>query len=183
MISNKLYLRLLVFFVALLGVAQFGWVVYFLTPKPKEERPKLLVLPRLAAPVFQYTYWGLPEDEGKPGWREVEVPAETARKILRLIRGAKTLEVAIQEFVREHPEAKERLRRFCPNDLGLGTLAVYDDDAENPTLKVQFLNAALVRVTDRERRSETYVIRTANRQEVTDLLTEIKWGPDLQEAL
>ena len=40
MISSKLYFRLLILFVAMLGVAQMGGGLYFLTPGRNKPKPR-----------------------------------------------------------------------------------------------------------------------------------------------
>jgi hypothetical protein len=180
MMSNKLYFRLLTLFVAMLGVAQVGWVLYFLTPARQETKPspKYLVIRGFSSPTFKYRYRELSEDGLDAAWREVEVPEETGGKILNLLRGSKSTALVLDEYYRQNPGRPLRYRLFYPNSIGV--LDVYENGSDKPALNIDFQASTEFIVTRRGGDSDLFVLSSEKRREIEDLTAAIQWGPILK---
>jgi len=175
-VSSKAYFRWLAFFVALLGVAQIGWVTYFLTPR-KPGRPdemKYLAFRRFSSPTFKYQFQV--ESGDRPKWKEVEISAATGQKFLDLLRGSKNSAVVMREYLSQHPEmAKGLITPFWPDSAA--QLNVYEDGADNPSLSIDFQRSRQVIVSGPDRQSQTFLIRPERQQELGDLTADIQFGP------
>ena len=174
--SSKVYFRWLALFVAMLGIAQIGWIVYFSIPKRSQRRTEIrrLAFPPLSSPTFKYRYRVEGERASDSRWREVEIPEKTGRKLLTLLRGSKSLSVATQEFLRKHPGSM--VTPAIPPD-SVGRLSAYEDGSENPSLSIEFLGYYEVMVSGPGRKADTFVISTERRREIMDVTAEIQWGP------
>ena len=183
MISNRLYFRLLTLFVAVLGVAEIGWVSYLVSPsrhKPK-PRPNYLTIRGYSSPTFKYRYLELSEDGQDAAWREMEVPEDAGRKMLNLLRGSKSTSLAEQEYHRQHPELQPPYRHFYPNSVGV--LSVYENDSDAPALSIDFQASGEFIVTRAKGDFDFFVLSREQRVALDDLTAAVQWGPILKEIL
>jgi hypothetical protein len=177
MVSKKLYFRLLALFTAVLALSQAGWAVYVLTPRRPEPRPKFLRMPEVSSPTFKYEYREPMADDVDVVHREVAVPVATGKRILHLLRHAKTYNATREEYLATRPEERGRYRHFYPDIFA--RLQVYENGSQQPTLSITFLQAGMFE-TSRPRNYETYFIPDASVGEFNALLETI--DPRIKEA-
>jgi len=132
---------------------------------PASPPPKYFVVPKLTDPKFTFSRhllvnattdtWDWSEEE--------EVPPETGRKILSLLRGSSTWAAVWERYHRDHPEDRVMCRLF---DHSLHhSLAAYEGDSTRPSLRVSFESGNRVWVND-----DLYVVRPSRLSELRGLL-------------
>ena len=176
-LSSKVYFRWLGIFVAMLGVAQMGWFVYFSIPRARPDRQtemRSLTIPKLSSPTFRYRYRLEGEPASGSGWREVEIQEATGRKLLELLRGSKNLSLVMREAAREHPGSLVHFDSF-PDSVG--RLSAYEDGSDNPSLFVEFLGYYQVMVWRPGGKANTFFPSLEQAKEIKDAVDDIQWGP------
>jgi hypothetical protein len=173
--SDKFYFRLLGTFVAVLVFSLGGLVAYLRMPPPLEPEMRFLRLPNLSSPTFKYVYTISPGGDSDPVWREVGVSPETGNKVLRLLRGSKNTTVVLEQYYLKHPEAKKGIRQFSTDEF-VGTLDVYENGSEVPTLSFEFLISTEFFFTPQSGEMDMFVVSPQRRAELYELVDEIKMG-------
>jgi hypothetical protein len=175
--TDTAYFRWLGFFVTVLGVSQMGWIVYFLTPARREVRRsemKYLSFRNFSSPNFKYRY----QEESATGttWQEKSIQPEEGEKILSLLRGAKSLSLAFDEYRQRHPELAGAL--ICP-EIGrpVGGLIIFERESDTPSFTIDFLDIRQVEISAPGRETRTFVIGKNRYRELDEVTADIQWGP------
>lgn len=177
MLTDKLYLRLLALFVAVIALSQVGIVAYWLSPRREEPArfTPTFKFRHIISPAFKYSYHVPDGDDAKS--REVEVPEKTGRKLLELLRGSRNFSTESEEYFRQHPETKRPWGwHFYPETSG--RLDVYEGGAEIPTLSIRFLQSPIFDASLRLEKSESFVVPPQNRDELEATITDAILGPN-----